>query len=228
MAIFNKLASAIYNDIVSGLRGYHHNPSINLDQLEDEIVDTRLTILKEYSLKGVVPVKDLLIAINCIPVDCKDLDRCKCNSEYVGTPQAHFEIPQILNDYGDQSIDYIGSTDRQQSFVWYTSPQVWNYYNKYRKRGKNKPFVYIDTTPNENGMYDGYIFNAPYIKEISIVAVFKDLRQLEKYSCCTDLQDDNFSFINNEIRNRLSKQKIYFYRQMAAPIIPNNQEYSAG
>ena len=77
-------------------------------------------------------------------------------------------------------------------------------------------------------MYDGYIFNAPYIKEISIVAVFKDLRQLEKYSCCADLQDDNFSFINNEIRNRLSKQKIYFYRQMAAPIIPNNQEYSAG
>jgi hypothetical protein len=31
MAIFNKLASAIYNDIISGLRGYHHNPSINLD-----------------------------------------------------------------------------------------------------------------------------------------------------------------------------------------------------
>ena len=26
-----------------------------------------------------------------------------------------------------------------------------------------------------------------YIKEISIVAVFKDLRQLEKYSCCADL-----------------------------------------
>jgi hypothetical protein len=31
MAIIKKLASAIYNDIVSGLRGYHHNPSMSLE-----------------------------------------------------------------------------------------------------------------------------------------------------------------------------------------------------
>jgi len=38
-----------------------------------------------------------------------------------------------------------------------------NYTRNYRKRGRNKPFVYIDTTPNENGMYDCFIFNAPLI-----------------------------------------------------------------
>lgn len=228
MAIFTKLASAIYNDIVSGLRGYHHNPSMSLEQLEDEIVDTRLQVLKEYQLKGITPVKDLLVAINCIPVDCEDLDRCKCNSKTIGVPQAHFEIPQLLNDYGDKAIEYIGSTDRQSPFIWYNTSQVWSNYSKYRKRGKDKPFIYIDTTPNENGMLDGYIFNIPYIKEISIVAVFKDLRQLEQYTCCSDLQDDNFNFINNEIRARLTKQKLQYYRQMAAPILPNTQEYSAG
>ena len=90
MAVVKKLASAIYNDIVSGLRGYHHNPSMSLEQLEDEVVEERLGIIKEYSLKGVLPIKDLLTSINCIPVDCKDLDRCSCNYSYVGTPVAHF------------------------------------------------------------------------------------------------------------------------------------------
>lgn len=226
--IFNKLASAIYNDVVSGLRGYHHNISMSIEQLEDEIVDTRLSIIKEYSLKGVLPVRDLLLSLNCIPVDCQDLDKCHCNSSYVGKPQAHFQVPQILNDYGSQAIDYIGSTDKMQPFVWYTNPNVWNNYQKYRKRGKDKPFVYIDTTPNENQMYDGYIFNAPYIKEISVVAIFKDPRQLEQFSCCSSLSDDNFNFINNEIRKRLTEQKIRYYRQLAMPTQPNTQEYNAG
>jgi len=29
-----RLADAIYNDVVSGLRGYHTNPSMSLEQLE--------------------------------------------------------------------------------------------------------------------------------------------------------------------------------------------------
>ena len=81
-----RLSSAIYNDIVVGLRGYHVNHSISLEQLEDDVVATRLAVIKEYSLKGILPIKDLLESINCISVDCKDLDRCKCNSKYTGTP----------------------------------------------------------------------------------------------------------------------------------------------
>lgn len=89
-----KLASAIRNDIVGGLRGYHTNLSLSLEQLEDEIILKRLQILKEYSLKGILPAKDLYISINCIPVDCKDLERCRCsyNTE-CETITAHFEIP---------------------------------------------------------------------------------------------------------------------------------------
>lgn len=90
----DKLASAIRNDVVGGLRGYHHNFSMSLDQLKDEIIDERLQILKEYSLKGVLPVRDLYISINCIPVDCKDLERCRCSGQDdCLTPTAHFEIP---------------------------------------------------------------------------------------------------------------------------------------
>lgn len=228
MAVFQKLASAIYNDIVSGLRGYHSNISMSLEQLEDDIVNTRLQVIKEYSLKGILPIKDLLVSINCIKIDCKDLDRCKCNSTYMGNPVAHFQIPQLLNDYGQQSIDYIGSTDRQNSFMWYTSSNVGFKYSKYRKRGKDKPFVYIDTTPNEDGMYDCFIFNSLLLKEISISAIFKDPRQIEQFYCCSEYSDDNLNFINKEVQDRVTKTKIYYYRQLAAPIISNNQEYSEG
>lgn len=223
-----KLASAIRNDVVGGLRGYHTNLSMSLEQLMDEIVDERLQILKEYSLKGVLPVKDLYLSINCVPVDCKDLERCRCNGQDdCLTPTAHFEIPQIVNDYGSLSIDYIGSSDRQNPFIYYTSSTAYRYH-KYRKRGKNRPYVWIDTTPNENGMYDCFVFNAPLLGQVSITAIFKDLRQLERYACCVELRDDNMTFINNEIKKRLTEKKLRYYRALAPQNLPNDQQYAQG
>lgn len=224
-----KLASAIRNDVVAGLRGYHTNLSMSMEQLCQDIVDERLQILKEYSLRGILPVKDLYLSINCIPVDCKSIERCKCNfqDECSEPPIAHFEIPQILGDYGDLSIDYIGSTDRQLPFVFYTSSTAFRYH-KYRKRGKNRPYVWIDITPNENGMYDCFVFNAPLLSNVSVTAIFKDLRQLENYSCCVDMQDDNMSFINNEIKRRLTQKKIQYYRALAPANTPNDQSYQPG
>ena len=227
-----KLASSIRNDIVSGLRGYHQNLSMNMDQLEDEIVSQRLSILHEYFLKGIFPIKDLLIAINCINVDCKSLERCKCR-EYNSddTIVAHFEIPQIISQYGKQAIEYIGSTDRQNKFGIVTSlSELKN--KKYRKRSQNKPYVWIDFAPNENGMLDCFLFNAPFLQQVSVEAVFKDPRQLKQYSCCnTDKlngPDVNNSFIDSLIREKLVREKIQYYRQLAASNRPNTQEYITG
>ena len=222
-----KLASAIRNDVVSGLKGFHSNLSMSTEQLCQDIVDERLQILKEYSLKGILPTRDLYISINCIPVDCKSLDKCRCNNQNFSTPTLHFEIPQILNDYGSLSIDYIGATDKQLPFIYYTSPSILRQH-QYRKRGKDRPYVWIDTTPNERGMYDCFVFNAPLLKVVSISAIFKDLRQLDNYSCCTDLQDDNMTFINNEIKKRVTEKKIRYYRQFSPSNTPNNQEYKEG
>lgn len=222
-----KLASAIRNDVISGLRGYHSNLSMSIEQLCQDIIDERLQILKEYSLKGILPLKDLYLSINCIPVDCKDIERCNCNYPSDITPTLHFEIPQILGDYGNLSIDYIGSTDRQLPFIFYTSSTAFRYH-KYRKRGKNKPYVWIDTTPNENGLYDCFVFNAPLLKSVTVVAIFKDLRQLEKFQCCNENMDDNFTFIDNEIKRRLTEKKIRFYKSLALPNLPNDQSYTIG
>lgn len=227
-----KLASQIRNDVVSGLRGYHQNLSMNMDQLADEIVACRLEILHQYFLKGQFPIKDLLISINCVDVDCKSLERCKCGKINEGdTITAHFEIPQLISYYGKQAIEYIGSTDRQNKFTIITSLSEFKN-KKYRKRISKKPYVWIDYSPNENGMLDCFLFNAPFLKQVSITAVFKDPRQLNQYRCCNldelNGPDVNTSFVDQLVKDKLTKEKLYYYRQAQAPLKPNTQEYTTG
>ena len=133
----DKLASQIKNDILSGLGGYHHNLGLNIEQLKDECVNTRLLIIKEQYLKGILPVKDLLIAINCVDVDCESLERCKCKASVGDTLVAHFQIPQLIHDFGKQAIEYIGSTDRMNPFQIVTSLTELET-RQYRKRGKGR------------------------------------------------------------------------------------------
>nr|DAU84750.1 MAG TPA: Structural protein [Caudoviricetes sp.] len=228
-----KIASQIKNDILSGLRGYHHNLSLNLQQLEDEVVQTRLLIIRQQIASGMFPIKDLLIAINCVEVDCESLERCKCKSDGCDTPVAHFQIPQIMSEFGNESIDYIGSIDRKQRFTIIKSLAELQM-RQYRKRGKNKPYVWIDFAPNSEGMLDCFLFNCPFIKQVSVVGVFKDPRQIEKFNCCTSSEysitgpDDNQSYISQLIKDKITQDKVRYYRQLAAPIKPNDQEYSTG
>ena len=226
MTIITKLASAIYADVISGLRGFHGTMSMSEEQLEDDVVDTRLAVIKEYSLKGILPLKDMMMSVNCVPVDCKDIDRCSCSTAS-GKPVAHFKIPQIVNTYGEDSIEYIGSTDKSNPFiVYYTRQSMEN--AMYRKYGKDKPYVWVDTTPGADNMCDCYIFNGPFIKQVSVTAIFKDPRQLEGYACCSDAESDNINFIDNEVKKRVTERKIRYYRQFIAPIIPQNGQIAQG
>ena len=227
-----KLASQIRNDVVSGLRGYHQNLSMNIDQLQDEIVACRLSIINELHSKGIAPIDDLLMAINCVDVDCESLERCSCGKKSDGdTITAHFQIPQLVTTYGTQAIKYLGATDRQNKFTIVTSLSELQTI-KYRRRGLTKPYVWIDLAPNAEGMLDCFLFNAPFVRQVSIVAVFKDPRQLNKYKCCNldDLNgpDVNNSFIDQLIKDKLTKEKLYYYRQEAAPKLPNDQQYTSG
>ena len=82
----------------------------------------------------------------------------------------------------------------------------------------------METTPNEKKMYDAWRFNEPLIKRLSVMAIFKDPRQLMEFDCCTNEDTINFNFIDNEIKRRLTEKKIRYYRQLAQPIVtPNDQ-----
>lgn len=219
--MIEKLTSAIYADIMSGLVGITSTPTINLLQLQDDVIDERLQIIKEYSLKNLVPRNDLLMGIHCIDVDCKSLDKCPCGGTTYSLPVAHFEIPQIVNDLAWDSVEYIGSIDREVQFKVYTNT-AWQFH-KYMRRGGDKPFVYIEPTPNENNLYDAWIYNAPLLKKISVIAIFKDPRQLLQYDCCANEELDNYSFVSTEIKKRLTEKKIRYYRALLMQPQPNNQ-----
>lgn len=237
-----KLTSAIINDVVSGLKGYHQNLALSKRQIEEEVVAMRLSIIKKYILEGILDINDILLSIDCINTDCEALDRCKCDN-ICGDKIIHFQIPQIIWDLGDLAINYIGSTDRTYPFTIVTSLIEYNTL-KYRKRGRNKPYVWIDTTPNEKGFLDCFVFNAPFLQKVSIVAAFKDPRQVDEIeNCCVKTFDgpvnineieqkskgtDILSFIDIEIKNTLVEEKLKYYRQLAPANEPNNQEFNTG
>lgn len=214
------MASAIFNDVVGGLGGYSGTINMSLEQLEDEIVETRLNLIKKYSMQNALPTKDLMQSVNCIELDCASLDKCCTIGEYDDVV-AHFELPQIVNDLGRESIEYIGATNKQLKFKVYTSLNFKNH--KYKTRGANKPYVYIDTTPNKNNKYDCYIFQAPLLERISVRAIFKDERDLENYGCCDNADLDNMTWLDNEVKNTLILKKLQFYRQYAQQPLPNTQ-----
>ena len=216
----NKTASAIWNDIEGGLSNMNANPNISIEQLEDEIIECRESVIKEWYLKGLLKPHDLMLSINCIDVDCADPANCCVTPS--GKSELHFEIPVLLNDLGIDAIDWIGTIDKEIRYdVYYTRDAL--KYRKYKRRGANKPYVFIDKTPNKNGMYDGWIFNVPFVKRISIVAIFKDPRQLEYFNCCDAHDFLELGSITNEVKRRLTEQKLRYYRGPVAQVLPNTQ-----
>ena len=223
-----QLTSAVINDLYSGLRELNSNIDISEDQISDELVALREQVIREQWLHGLLRRDDLLTALNCVVVDCKDPTKCSaCDRSYngpAGRSEMHFEIPKTVDGLGEDAIYFVGSADRTERYrVYYSPSQV--KYNRYRRRHQDKPYVYIEKTPNENGNYDGWIFNLPYVKTISVIGIFKDPRDLEKLGCdgnCDNTSGDIGS-ISYEIKSRLTKEKLYYYKQLSLPPQPNNQ-----
>lgn len=221
----NQIASAIINDLFSGnLVSLSNRAMISQEQIEDECIETRCAIIKDWYLKNMLNLGDMMVAINCVEVDCKDQNKCSCMSSLANAKMAkHFEIPQLMPGLGVDALAFVGSTDRSHAFKIYYNLEAIKYqqhYQKYRKRPDNKPFVYIEKTPNENGMYDCWIFDAPFVQYIAVIGIFKDPRQLEKYNCCDDIDYLEMGAISNEIKNRILQKKIQLYRTSAPPAAP--------
>lgn len=214
------LTSAIYNNVVTGLKGTTQNFSFTLEQIADEIIEERLTLIKEYLLKNILPFNEVSRTIRCVPVDCKDLERCCALDSAENTKWKHFEIPALMSDFGQDVIQFIGPSDYSVNYKAYLN-NYWRHHNK-KMRKSNRPYVWIDTNPNANGKFDGFIFNQPpLMDQITITAIFKDPRQLQEYSCC-ESEDNSFSFLERDIKMRLTERYFRYFRQVPTPITPND------
>lgn len=215
----HEIVSAVYNDIQGGLSGYTANINISLEQLEDEIIEERLSVIKEFYMQGVLGLQDHMSAINCIEVDCKDTAKC-CNINF-GEKNMHFEIPQIITDLKEDALAYVGSADRKLPYKIYTNTTYT--YHKYHRRKFMAPFVYIETTPNENNKYDCWLFNMPFAKNLAVIGIFKDPRQLEEFSCCNTSEYLSFNALGSVLKDRITKKKLMYYRQYIKAPMPNTQ-----
>lgn len=183
----------------------------------DEVSEKRQVVIKELFAKNLLKPEDLAVSLNCVEVDCENMVKCNsCDKTPLAIKnQQHFEIPMLLTDVGEGAIIYIGSADGMIPFRVYYSLETTKS-NQYRRRGNQDPYVYIDKTPNQNQMFDCWLFNAPFVKQIKVVGVFKDLRQLEEYTCCQDFDYLDFGIVSDEVKNRVKKDKFAFYKQNLA------------
>lgn len=218
-----QIASAVLNHIYDGLKGAVANIAVSVEQLEDEVVAERNTIIKEYLLKGALDLQEMYLSIDCVEVNCDSMAKC-CDPDInqFGKKALHFEIPPIVFLNGIPTIKFIGSIDRTVAYKVYTDNSY--KYHKYKKRNADRPYVYVDTTINSNGMIDCYIFNMPLVKTIAVVAMFYDPRQLMAFNCCAD--EDLYTecgLITNDIIHRLTQKYMMWYRQGMLPQVPNTQ-----
>ena len=213
----NKVASTIINDLWGGnLIPLSNRSLLSIEQVEDECIAERELIIKEWYLTGQLSKNDVAVAVNCIAVDCADPNKCPCETLPGSQTMQHFEIPALVGGLGRDSIVYVGSTDRTVPFRFYYNLNSIKY-QKYRKRDSKRPYVYIERTPNVNGMYDGWIFNAPLVKHIAVIGVFKDPRQLVQYNCCDTTDYLDLGPVSSEIIRRILAKKSSLYRTASIP-----------
>lgn len=202
-----QIASAVLNHIYDGLKGAVANIAVSVEQLEDEVIAERNTITKEYLLKGLIDLQDLYLSINCVEVNCGSMAKC-CDTDLAkfGKKALHFEIPPVLILSGIPTIKFIGSIDRTVSYKIYTDNSY--KYHEYRKRKSERPYVYVDTTINANGMLDCYLFNVPLVKTVSVVALFSNPIKVLEYDCCSGDEEiyTDCGIISNEIVHRLTQK----------------------
>ena len=60
------------------------------------------------------------------------------------------------------------------------------------------------------------------VESIAVIGIFQDLRQLEEYNCCNTPEYMDFGSISIMVKDKLTKQKLQYYRQNLMPPHPND------
>jgi len=205
----DQLASAVQNDIHTGLQGVGNIP-YSLDQLKDDLLLQRASFLVNLYKKGALKEFEIYQKIPCITTDCQDLAKC-CKGPKGIAPTVHFEIPKLVLALGEKTVKFIGAADYSIEYKVYLDTTF--RYSNYRRYGNNLPFVFVDTTLNGNGKFDCFLFNAtPKVLTVEIIPFNPE--ELSEYSCCANPEFDPTGFISSEIKTAVTEKYIRHYRQL--------------
>ena len=218
------MASAIRNHVVDGLNGVDVT-SFSMVQLEDEILMNAPGIILELSTKGIIDIGRLPQRIDGIKVAEKDLSaNCTVEAESCAP---HFEIPNI-NRAATEPILYLGTMDGSLSFKVYYDRDY--RFHKYRLATSKKPFAWISSAVNSEGLYDVFLFNLGRYSNIQFLSM--DILLDNPYDLLNTDYYDQFSaaefyaplIVQTAIIDKITQKYIGYYRQLHAQPKPNIQQ----
>ena len=209
MGVYSRLASAIYNDLHAGLKGLTNEWTLSIEQLEDEIADLRMKMIHDRLVANIKEKHQFATTIKCIPVDCQPIGRCDCQGESLPDKAVpHFKMPVPFMVGACAIILYIGPTDMSEPYKVYTNYE--HIRNLKGRRSKLKtPYVYVNMSPDKDGKIDAYIFNAPYVQQVTVTAVFRNIKKYMDEICCE--YDDNSEILNSDISKAIVSGKTTLY-----------------
>ena len=218
-----EMATTIRNHVMDGLNGADTLP-FSIEQLQKEILMGVPSVLLEFAAKGLVDLSRLTQRIDGIKIEEDDVST-ECDVS-TGACALHFEIPNI-NRFVDTPIKFIGSMDSQISFKVYYD-RDWRFH-KYRLATAKKPFAWVSTRANSNGLYDVFLFNlGKYsgLRYISIDALFDNPYDILKTEYYEQFASSDFfapMIIKEAVIDKITNKYINFYRKLHMNQKPNTQ-----
>jgi len=212
MATLNQVAEIVKNNVYAGLNS-PANYNISLEQIKDEILQKRDSILKNLLLKGQLhSMEELYTSIPCVTLECKPIQEC-CDGLSANVTALYGALPKLALWLGDKSVEYVGGINLFKRFRIYVGPNIRSALSGYAMQGK--PLAWF----RDNGVW---IFNAPKgIDTISLRVVVQDFREAQEYGCeCRDEDELNMpGWMVDEIKLKLIEQYLKTYRMQYQ--IPN-------
>lgn len=212
-----ELSSAIFNNVYDGLKA-PQDFSLSLEQIKMEVGNYRNKLIEKHrgNRQGSKRLNrdHFLQTIDGITITIKDLSRNPILPSF--KKAFYFQLPTIAYTFDDQAVEYIGPMDKSKSWKVYTNTTFRSH--KYKPLTSNATFVYIDTSPNDKGLLDCFIFNAgeyASLKYLSTIAIFQQPEMV-----VSQMQGDDEaeypapSWMQDEIITSLTKRYLYYYRTL--------------
>jgi hypothetical protein len=224
----NELASAIKNRIYDGLSGIISDQSISSAQLMDEIDLARADFVNKYAMSSKLNTKYLLQSLDNLEIKCTSLayaDACD-EFRFMNDEVPALEVPPLLATPDDSAIEYLGLTNKQEKFsVYFSTSDIANH--RVRIKTAKRPYVWVDTTLNTNGMNTLYFFNMGKfnpLKYVSMRAIFNHPATVAMLD--PDYADREYAapaHMQMAILDAVTEKYIRYHRQMNVTAQPNTQ-----
>jgi len=221
----NEIASTIRNRVADGLSGNIVDQAFSIEQLLEEIDLQRADFANKYAIQGTkLDPKFLMQEIDILKLECRDLSEDCLIGSHDSVPS--IKIPKIMPLFGESAIQYLGLVNMQEAFAVYYHPEdIRNH--RVRIRTKNRPFAWVDLSPDKNDMLTIYLFNlGPHngLQYLKLRGIFEHPTRVNiNNPNASDMEYPAPLHMQMAIIDALTEKYVRYYRQLNVPPVPNTQ-----